>query len=1299
MTSVNLTCTPASGKLNFSWSFLPSDPAYTDIADITLTVTDKKVSAENDSLIFTNYTISPYVINPITEVKTLNKSYVLSGIPLGTEINAILTITKTNQSSFTSNSITKRFMQEPVAPVMEITTTDNKISHKISNISHLHPTDGFSKLTHIQILYSKGEDNGITSSILAIGPSSEYLLKRDLLGLDNNTEYELTFRVKNEIGWSQNSQTYIAVPSNKPNPISYLFANSGIDNANKGRDPSTNFVSSTNVDLQFPRPDDYDELILQKLAITSFTIQRYILDASGIKIQSSLFSKVIHVDPSLNSVPNDSLWVLDPSRQVIKYSDVDVPVGFNYMYGVLATNKFGSSEAAECLVRHADLPSAPTINKIEPSNNAVTVNLSKPLLLNGFADVSNTLYTYSIAVNEVSGNTLVYRGYKNSTVDGSGNMTISTFTGGALQNGKQYEFNARIIVDISQNTISGSTVSQDSVKNTYYSVRSAGVRSRPFTLPSKPTGLVCSPLDNSLNFLDPSSQPLDNKVWVRWNTVSASNNGGIDGDGVIKYKIYVNGIEDYTNIAQLNNSQSNFLISGNGNGSQMQVEVYSYVYNSELQKEILSVASDAVMITPFKLPASISNLVLDASGANTLRFSFTGLNAIQAGGLPVQYERVLTNLSNNSVVSSITDTTTNGTYGSLTSGIMYKLTVTPTVSSKVSSDLTAPTRSFFGQSVSDSEVSYFTPAAVSDLTKLPSDKAIRVDWNKPAGTTTDASNNIYSNGVKITGYRVQISNSASGPWTTLGTTEPTVEYFIASNLTNGTTYFIRVYVVGVAGLNNVEGTESVVSSIPQLGPNPVSGLVAEPSNASIKFTWNAQGDNTPGVDGFSVYKNGELVSSTYFNSTTVVRTGQKWSWTDSNQLVNGTIYNYVFYAIRQVVSGDPLSSLISPQTSIDAAPYTGASEPRTVSYTTTSNTATVKWSQPLVLGGAGVGQNSSLIYTLSLFDFSGNGTPSNSASDYVKLIEPVKETSNLTETVSGLVTNKTYRIVLGSYYTDANNNKVNGATVQLFPVKPNNPPLNVSDLIAEAGDDQVTLKWTLPTDASDALAYSRDSIKIYRSILTAGGVVGARVLYADLPTTATQFVDKSGVLLSGTFRATGSMNGNARLYSGLTDSSNLPAATILNGNQYTYEVVLNVSTLDVEQPAAVVAANIIPSGKVLVRTALAQDSTDKKTFSITLNKNGSDLRDFLVVGLLGDGSGNLPLPVYKGEFIQPSYFGTVNSNGSTPATADTFAANQFFNWVFTLDNVPKDILLVVENGNGFTLRSWPTNGSLSGLSA
>ena len=106
-------------------------------------------------------------------------------------------------------------------------------------------------------------------------------------------------------------------------------------------DFSLNFTDSQNVSLQFVRPGDYQDLINEKLDISSFTIERTTLDASMVKITSSVVSKTITVDGSLNSILNDQYWILDASRVTIKYTDVNVPVGKNYIYGVFATNKFG----------------------------------------------------------------------------------------------------------------------------------------------------------------------------------------------------------------------------------------------------------------------------------------------------------------------------------------------------------------------------------------------------------------------------------------------------------------------------------------------------------------------------------------------------------------------------------------------------------------------------------------------------------------------------------------------------------------------------------------------------------------------------------------------------------------------------------------------------------------------------------------------------------------------------------------------------------------------------------------------
>ena len=94
-----------------------------------------------------------------------------------------------------------------------------------------------------------------------------------------------------------------------------------------------------------------------------------------------------------------------------------------------------------------------------------------------------------------------------------------------------------------------------------------------------------------------------------------------------------------------------------------------------------------------------------------------------------------------------------------------------------------------------------------------------------------------------------------------------------------------------------------------------------------------------------------------------------------------------------------------------------------------------------------------------------------------------------------------------------------------------------------------------------------------------------------------------------------------------------------------------------------------------------------------LDKNGANLADFLVVGLLSDASGASDLPVFNGTFSDPVYTGTPNPSGNLTATQETVAANQYFDWSFELESIPSDLLVIVENGNGFTIKNWPSVGS------
>src|SRR4029453_9272890 len=114
------------------------------------------------------------------------------------------------------------------------------------------------------------------------------------------------------------------------------------------------------------------------------------------------------------------------------------------------------------------------------------------------------------------------------------------------------------------------------------------------------------------------------------------------------------------------------------------------------------------------------------------------------------------------------------------------------------------------------------PIAPSGLTATPlSPTQVRATW-------TDGSFN-------ESGFRIDRSSSASGPWTLAGSVGANVTTFVDSTAAENTTYFYRVAPFNTAG-ERVSNTASATT--PKPVPIAPSGLTATAASASsVNLSW------------------------------------------------------------------------------------------------------------------------------------------------------------------------------------------------------------------------------------------------------------------------------------------------------------------------------------------------------------------------------------------------------------------------------------------------------------------------------
>ncbi len=130
------------------------------------------------------------------------------------------------------------------------------------------------------------------------------------------------------------------------------------------------------------------------------------------------------------------------------------------------------------------------------------------------------------------------------------------------------------------------------------------------------------------------------------------------------------------------------------------------------------------------------------------------------------------------------------------------------------------------------------PSAPFNVTATAGDEQVSLVWSAPQDDGGDA----------VTGYTVEYSTNAGGPWTEFvsGTTDT---FTTVTGLTNGTSYFFRVTASNRAGV----GTVTEVTVIPITTPTAPTSLNATAGDAQIAMSWSAPADDGgSAVTGYTV---------------------------------------------------------------------------------------------------------------------------------------------------------------------------------------------------------------------------------------------------------------------------------------------------------------------------------------------------------------------------------------------------------------------------------------------------------------
>ena len=330
------------------------------------------------------------------------------------------------------------------------------------------------------------------------------------------------------------------------------------------------------------------------------------------------------------------------------------------------------------------------------------------------------------------------------------------------------------------------------------------------------------------------------------------------------------------------------------------------------------------------------------------------------------------------------------------------------------------------------------PAAISVPTSIAGDSQVTLSWVAPTNA-----------GSAITGYRVQVSTSASGTYSnaagcTAGLTS-TATTCVATGLSNGTTYYFKVAAINASGTGSASPPSTGI--VPYSVPIAASAPTGSSGNSQVALAWTAPSANGSAITGYEVQVS---TSSTgpFANAAgcTTAATSTATSCTATG-LANGTAYYFTIAAINAAgtASASTASASVVPNTTADTA-----SAPTGVAG---DSQVALSWTPPSNSGTAITG------YRVQVATSSG-GTYSNATGCTAGL------TSTATTcTATGLANGTAY------YFKVAAINAAGTGTASAASasVTPYGVPVAASAPTGTSGNTQVVLVWAAPNANGSAI--------------------------------------------------------------------------------------------------------------------------------------------------------------------------------------------------------------------------------------
>jgi hypothetical protein len=413
---------------------------------------------------------------------------------------------------------------------------------------------------------------------------------------------------------------------------------------------------------------------------------------------------------------------------------------------------------------------------------------------------------------------------------------------------------------------------------------------------------------------------------------------------------------------------------------------------------------------------------------------------------------------------------------------------------------------------------------------------------------------------------------------------------------------------------------------------------------------------------------------------------EKYSITISN-LVNGKLYNI---SVRHCNFSGP-NDFFSEEVLVVRAPEAPPTVVTVPDFSVSNTQISVSWGAPSNTGGAGVANtgNSDIKYRVLLYNV--NGT-----------VNTLQETQNTTATsfiFTGLTNGSFYRILVAGYYIKSDQSEVIGPYLDINSGD-NVEPQNIANAKSIKPNPTPTGLTFTPstTNLNNAI---RGTITLPSSTQLTFYPLSKLEVIVRHKNDTTKSYKVQEIVHNSTYGGTTvnlTTGGASIILDPILDFTGAPAQFVhakpLNG--FEYEIIIrSVRDYDYAQAPPDVIASVIPYGPLLITNVAQKGLASAKTFTVTVNRNGTGS----ITNIVGLGKGaNANLFGVANLSSAGANLPTITVSGTLDNATNYVASGQISTFDLNLSSVLStaltisDVLAVVSSALGSDAFVFPTSG-------